>query len=112
MRLYEKKGKCLKDDVEYLVDTYSKTEKFWRENFKKCTSVKIIILGEAPLFGCKESYIYNPETKPTPFLNCKNIEKICCGVKESEIPLISKDEMLAEMLNLGIVVLNLFPFAF
>ena len=74
--IYENRGLHLNKDLDYLINAYHEIHSLWIENLKRIDEVKLVVLGEAPLWGAKKSYIYNPDTKNTQFFHRKDLEPI------------------------------------
>lgn len=106
---YEQAGVLARfeQDVTYLARTYARTEELWQENYRNIKEVKLIILAEAPLFGAEESYIYNPISKLTNFLWPGDLKGIV-GRETSGLP---KPEYLSFLQELGILIVDIFPYA-
>ena len=71
--LYGKNSEKLDRDFNYLWDAFQHTEELWWENIREVGQVKYILIAEAPLYGEKRSYIYNPDFGRTPFLEFTHI---------------------------------------
>jgi len=97
----------LNDDLDYLCCAYRRIEAWWQKNFEAMIDIKLVILSEAPLFGDTESYIYNPDSKLTNFLYPKNLSLI--SFRNS---LRTKTDLLIALRELGILILDIFPYAF
>ena len=103
-------------DFKYYKYSLARTEKVWTESFKKMKNIRFVLLGEAPLFGEKESYFYNPASGATSFFTYKDAEVICGeivgrnrlikGVRERKLNLITK------LIDAGFLVLDVYPFCF
>ncbi|MGA1600469.1 MAG: hypothetical protein ACO4AU_15580 [bacterium] len=107
---YQAKGKDPSPDEGQLLTAYEHTESLWWENLSRVRQVRYLLVGEAPLYGEKRAYIYNPETPGTAFLGKSTVEKLLL-LKGREGQLSGKRAMLEAMRSLGLVVLDLFPFA-
>lgn len=94
-------------DLTYLRRAYDRTEELYQANFARMSTVRLVILAEAPLFGSGEVYIYNPEARHTSFLWPSDLADIA-GRDTSTLP---KAEYLALLRQLGILVVDIFPYA-
>lgn len=96
-------------EVSFLWEEYLETEKYWERNLSKVDNVKLIILGEAPLNS--NSYIYNKASKDTSFLYAKHIKNIHRHRfnNSANCQILNKIDLMNE---LGIVVIDLFPYSF
>ena len=109
--LYGKNSEKLDRDFNYLWDAFQHTEELWWENIREIGQVKYILIAEAPLYGEKRSYIYNPDFGRTPFLEFTHINFLSQKLGLKGI-VSNKKDMLQNMREMGLVVLDLFPFAF
>ena len=73
--------------------------------------VKYVLVGEAPLYGNNQKYIYNPESAGTSFLSKRAVQKFSSKAGYS-ISIKNKEEMLECMRSIGLIVVDLFPYAF
>ena len=110
-RFYGKDLEKLEKDIDYLWDAFCHTEDLWWKNINQITEVRYVLIAEAPLYGEKRSYIYNPETSGTVFLGLSTVAKLL-ELLGHQPTVKSKHEMLSKMREIGVVVLDLFPFAF
>lgn len=110
MWLYSELGlnKYLSKDLAYLSEAYAQMEDFWWKNYKAMETVKQIILAESPQFGEDRTYIYNPDSRLTSFLYPVHLSKI---TRKPTKGWANKD-LLLELKHLGILVIDLFPYAF
>ena len=93
-------------ELIYLRDAYLETERIWAEEVKKISAPRIVLLGEAPLFGKLGNYIYNPETPPSAFLRPSDFAGYSAAGTRA-----NKNELLSLMRQSGMVVIDAFPFA-
>lgn len=96
-------------EVNLLWDNYLKIEFFWAQNFKNLKKIDLIILGESPLRDT--SYIYNKDSADSSFLYKKHLLK-CLELAGNNIHAYSRKTKMELMLELGILVIDLFPFSF
>ncbi len=94
-------------DNDYLKGAFEGIQHLWLQNFEKVDSVKCIMIGEAPLWGNDKSYIYNPETVNSQFFYR---EDLACLVTEN-CQLEDKTQFLERLNELGIVIVDISPFA-
>jgi hypothetical protein len=105
----------LEKDNDYLFDAYDKIERYWLEQFRDFHHVHLVLLSEAPLFGESQSYFYNPKAGATMFFNY-NGYNIAFESYGSRLPstgniLVRKPLLLNALRELGVLVLDIFPFA-
>jgi len=62
-----------KDEI-YLHNAFKFTEVLWEKQFNKISDIKIVMFSEAPLFGKKQTYLYNPDSKPTAFFYFQDLK--------------------------------------
>lgn len=105
----------LAQDVSYLKRAYFKTERLWAKNFSRIKSVNVVMLSEAPLFGSKETYFYNPDAGLTSFFQLNDAKAILGDDFADQLMYdddrVKKAYLLQELAGSGFVVLDLFPFA-
>jgi len=92
-------------DQPYLQSSVQEIHSLWQDNFNALEKVNLVILGEAPLWGVKKSYIYNPHTPNTQFFHRSDLEPLL-GLIPS-----NKDNFLCALQELGILILDVSPFA-
>ena len=106
--------KSFKEDEAYLAEAYEVTEKFWHDQFRKIEDVRVIMISEAPLFGPAQTYIYNPESKPTAFFyyqDLKAFESFDDVVQNPKTVVEKKQIMFDQFAKNGFLVIDIFPFA-
>ncbi|HAI81754.1 MAG TPA: hypothetical protein DCL65_12100, partial [Chryseobacterium sp.] len=61
---YQKKGygTNFKNDLLYLQTSFDKIKNIWLKNLDEIDKINYIMIAEAPLWGNKSNYIYNPAT--------------------------------------------------
>lgn len=111
MKKYEKH---FIDDVKYLEEAYYSVESLWNSNlekFKIKKNIKYVLLSEAPLWGKNNKYIYNLDAPTSQFIHVKTL------INAAELDIINpqkssdKKKLLNNLLlELGIIVLDIFPF--
>ncbi|GAF89753.1 unnamed protein product, partial [marine sediment metagenome] len=105
--LYNSKGVLGSLTMEYdsyLKDAIKRIDNFWFENIKLIEKVELVILAEAPMWGDKESYIYNPDANETDFFKCEHLN----SKYSSEYS--GKTELITALIDKGIVFLDVSPF--
>lgn len=95
-----------KDDFIYLTYAYDEIEKLWQKQFDQMQRIKYIMFSEAPLFGEKKSYIYNEDAPQTQFCYFQDVQAI------TGLPIYSKQKMFEALSRLGLIIFDIFPFAF
>jgi len=101
-------------DAAYLKSAFDFTETLWHRQLERMPDVKIVMLSEAPLFGHKQTYIYNPDSPPTPFFHFNDLEAFGCILPKKNSwsnPQARKSFLIKQMGVKGILVLDLFPYA-
>lgn len=98
------------DEVElaYLRSAFLFTEELWGRAFDGLRQVNLVLLSEAPEFGDNMSYIYNPQTPHTSFIY---LEDLSDGGRYRMTQIAKKLALLERMKDLGVLVLDLFPYA-
>ena len=61
------------NEIAYLRYAFEDTERIWTQGTKDIQRPSVILLGEAPLYGAKRSYIYSPHVGPTSFLYLSDV---------------------------------------
>lgn len=92
-------------DEEYLRSAYEMIEKLWMENLNAIKGIKYVMLAEAPLWGCTQKYIYNPDTENTQFFYRSDLEHAL------NQPIKSKRDFLCKLIEIGLVIIDISPFA-
>ena len=103
------------EDEKYLRDAFYTIEELWNAQFDEIDKIKVILISEAPLFGKDKSYIYNENTKPSSFFHFNDITVFPQWNKNIKRPKLIKDQkklMIEEFSKNGLIVLDIFPFAF
>lgn len=103
--IYIRKGLDLSLDLAYLKSSYLETHSLWKNNIDRLEKASFVILGEAPLWGQKKSYIYNPETPNTQFFHRSDLKPLLGFVPSN------KEKFLCALQELGILILDVSPFA-
>jgi len=104
----------LENDEKYLKKAFEYTETLWEKQFIKINELKVVMLSEAPLFGEKQTYIYNPNSKPTSFFYFQNLQAFPTYNSNDKIPKSTYDKkklMFEHFRENGFLVLDIFPFA-
>lgn len=94
------------DELGYLYDAYTFCEDRWEDYYKKLDKVKILLIGEAPLFGKTKGYIYNIDSRNTSFLRPSDFFQYPGPLAEN-----TKNDLLRIMEHFGILVVDLSPLA-
>jgi hypothetical protein len=105
--IYYQKGlsnNLTKEYEDYLKDAIEKIDSLWFENIKQITTIKLVVLAEAPMWGKKESYIYNPEAEETDFFRCEHLKN------KYPLECHGKSELIFTLREKGIVFLDVSPF--
>lgn len=107
LELYKRQGleNSFVDDNSYLKTVFVETNILWKQNFNQLTNIKLVIIGEAPLWGDKKNYIYNPDTHNTQFFTRNDLGK------ELGITIKNKVEFIEQCIEIGLVFIDTLPFA-
>jgi hypothetical protein len=116
-KIYKKENivNSFQGDEEYLRNAFFYIEKLWDEQFDKIDEIKVILISEAPLFGDNKSYIYNVNTAPSSFFHFEDITAFPTWDKNIIQPTLIQEKkrlMLQEFQKNGLIILDIFPFAF
>lgn len=95
------------NDNAYLSDAFENIQRLWFENYKQIKTVKYIMIGEAPLWGEKKKYIYNPDAKNSQFFYRSDLE---CLLNSNE-SILDKSKFLECCNKLGLLIIDISPFA-
>ncbi len=101
-------------DIEYLSAAYEFTENLWAKQINRMSEVRLVMLSEAPLYGSEQSYIYNPDTKPTAFFHFNDLSAIIDADQmetDFDSPRSKKSYMIDCLAQNGFLFLDIFPFA-
>ncbi len=106
---YAKKGLIshFDKDSEYLENAFNKITEIWFANLAQIQEVKYLMIAEAPLWGSKEGYIYNPDTSFTQFFFKSDLDSILDGVTVSD-----KTDFIKTCNDIGLLVIDISPFVF
>ena len=107
-KLYEQKGLIdnFKRDSEYLEKAFNKIAKIWLSNLEQICEIKYLMIAEAPLWGAKESYIYNPNTPNTQFFHKSDLESILYDKSIHD-----KQDFINQCNKIGLLIVDISPFA-
>ena len=99
-------GNYFSTDNLYLENAYKEIERLWLDNLALTKTVNFLMIAEAPLWGIDKNYIYNPDTPNSQFFYKQDIGDIL------GITINSKQEFLTICNELGLIVIDISPFAF
>ena len=97
------------EECAYLKRAFMATERMWAENLAKVATVRLVMLAEAPQFGCGERYFYNIATPFSSFFYFQDAEAILG--RDFAKGRADKRFLLQELARAGFIILDLFPFA-
>ena len=101
-------------DEAYLKTAFNFTEALWQRQLNRMFDVKIVMLSEAPLFGNKQTYIYNPHSPPTAFFHFNDLEALGCNSSDKKAwqshPT-KKAYLIDQLAEKGLVIMDIFPYA-
>jgi hypothetical protein len=109
--------RLLEENSDYIWEAFEKVEQFWFSEFSQMKSIHLVLLSEAPLFGSKESYFYNPDFGASSFFGYKDYTESFEGwgpsleARPRDCANKKKRELLYAMRKIGVLVLDIFPFA-
>lgn len=115
--LYAKCGaeRSFEMDAVYLGDAYRRVDELWRAVAEPAQQVRFVLLGEAPMWGAKESYIYNPAAHHTSFFYYSDAEQIVGGLSGAKEMIAGvrprKVEMIRRLTEEGFLACDLLPFS-
>ena len=98
-------GKDFKNDLLYLQTSFDEIMYLWLQNLDKIKKVNYIMIAEAPLWGSKKKYIYNPTTSLSQFFYKSDLEEVL------RISIDDKREFLKICNSIGLLILDISPFA-
>ena len=116
--LYTERGidKEFESDASYLWEAHQRVEELWHGAFGRAPFVRFVLLAEAPTWGPKESYFYNPAAGTTSFFSYSDATPLVGELTETSTMESGvrprKAEMIERLTAAGFVVLDLFPFSF
>ncbi len=96
-------------ELEYLENAFVTCERLWSQQVARVTQPKLVVIGEAPLFGDKKSYVYSPATPQSSFLYASDFPE--GKITGSHGPLQNKQILLDRMAMHGVVIVDAFPYA-
>jgi hypothetical protein len=92
-------------DSDYLEKAFENIQFLWQENFRQIDKIKYLMIAEAPLWGSKKKYIYNPETNNSQFFYRSDLGDVLGrNIK-------NKNEFLKACNEIGLLVIDISPFA-
>ncbi len=96
-------------ELDYLEHAFNRCEELWEFETSRIETPKLVIIGEAPLFGESEKYIYSAKVPQSLFLYASNFPE---GPAPSKmLPLEKKALLLERMVKHGVIVIDAFPYA-
>ena len=97
--------KTTQHEKDYLLRSAQKIDEYFKQYALK-ENIRHIIIGEAPLFGAEESYIYNPSSRPTSFLRPSDFPNT-----SPPNPKDAKKIFLKKLQEYRILILDCYPLA-
>jgi hypothetical protein len=104
-------GRIPASEFEELLIDHGEIEQYWHEEFNKFHRVHLVVLSEAPLFGARKKYIYNPQAGASVFFNFEDY-KHTFGDYGPELALdkgLRKHSLLSGLCECGVLFVDLFP---
>jgi len=93
----------VKDNI-YLESAFNEINEIWLNNFQNIEKVKFLMIAEAPLWGQKKKYIYNPKTNNSQFFYRSDLETIL------NVQICDKKEFIKTCNDIGLLVVDISPF--
>lgn len=109
IKLFYQNNGCRNDfkkDLIYIQTSFDEIANLWLENLDKIEKVNYIMIAEAPLWGCKKNYIYNPNTRFSQFLFKSDLEEIL------KIEIVDKKTFIKICNAIGLLIIDISPYAF
>ena len=108
------KGDSFEKDENYLHEAFNFIEPLWGQQFNNITTINFVMISEAPRYGSKETYFYNPDAVFTSFFWFDDIKAFSKpGLETYSMPNQKKKEYVYNILSQnGFIILDIFPFAF
>ncbi len=105
--LYKHKGfnSDFNKDNTYLEKAFDEIETLWLQNYGKIDTINFLLIAEAPLWGNDKKYIYNPDTNNSQFFYRSDLSDIL------KLPISNKLEFLQKCNDIGLLVIDISPFA-
>jgi len=92
-------------DEKYLKNVFIHTEQLWESQFQQIKKIYFVLLGEAPFYGCRESYFYNESSNYTEFFR----HEVYPIIKRTSL---SKNALFKHLRENGFIIVDIFPFTF
>ena len=104
---YQKKGygTNFKNDLLYLQTSFDKIKNIWLKNLDEIDKINYIMIAEAPLWGNKRNYIYNPATNFSQFFFKSDLEDVL------RISIDDKQDFINRCNKIGLLIIDISPFA-
>ena len=93
------------EDIKYLENAFVDINRIWFNNFNQIEEVKFLMIAEAPLWGEKNKYIYNPNTNNSQFFYRSDLEDVL------KKPISDKKEFIKICNEMGLLIVDISPFA-
>lgn len=97
-------GKDLKNDLVYLQSSFDEIKTLWLRNLDKIEKVNYIMIAEAPLWGGKKKYIYNPSTSLSQFFFKSDLEEVL------RIAIEDKTDFIKICNSIGLLIIDISPY--
>jgi hypothetical protein len=109
------RGHLFDSDLQYLSKAFEEVEHLWYIQAKASPELRLVMLSEAPAFGPKHLYFYNPGAMATEFFSYLDAEALVGSIPGSS-KLVNgirprKALMIDKLTSNGFLILDLFPFA-
>lgn len=103
---YDQRGLSSKfdNDCIYLEKAFNDIYKIWLDNLNQIETVNYIMLAEAPLWGQKKKYIYNPEINNSQFFYRSDLSDIL------NKHIADKQDFINICNSIGLLVVDISPF--
>ncbi|SEK24868.1 hypothetical protein [Parapedobacter koreensis] len=103
---YDKRGLSAYFDQDslYLENAFNEITSIWFDNFQQIDKVNFLMISEAPLWGKKKKYIYNPNTKNSQFFYRNDLGDIL------NKNILNKENFIKVCNDIGFLILDISPF--
>jgi len=92
-------------DCLYLENAFNEISNIWLNNLDQIDQVNFILIAEAPLWGKKKKYIYNPEINNSQFFYRSDLGDIL------NKDITDKKSFIKECNHIGLLIIDISPFA-
>ena len=94
------------EDEKYLSKSFNDIESIWTKNYNSIDKIKFVMISEAPLWGEKRKFIYNPEINNSQYFYRSDLEYVLNQRITNKVDFINK------LRQIGLIIIDISPFAF